>query len=186
MATLLSHEDLALLRQEMRNVAPLKTAGRVLHGAVSKPANAMLKREQATSLSPRPGAPLSDSAYDPSSDTGHSYRVSGLSSEALRRLRREGHHIKASLDLHGLTIDQAREQIHQFITLCCAQGYKRVRVVHGQGFGSASGTSVLRQQARHWLSQMPEVLGYVSPTHADGGEGAVLVLLRTTQKIDQR
>jgi len=186
MATHLSDEDVALLKQEMRNVAPLKTAGRVAHGPAAKPANVALKREQASTPSQHPGAPLSDSVYDHASGTNHAYRVSGLSSEALRRLRRESHNIRASLDLHGLTIDQAREQLHQFIRLCCEQGYKRVRVVHGQGFGSATGTSVLRQQARHWLSQMPEVLGYISPNHADGGEGAVLVLLRSAQKIDQR
>lgn len=184
MAKPLSDEDLALLRQEMRNVAPLKTAGRIVHGPAPRPANVALKRNRAATLAPRPGAPLSDNAYDPSSDTSHSYRVSGLSNEALRRLRREGHSIKASLDLHGMTIDQAREQLHAFVRLCSERGYKRVRVVHGQGFGSATGTSVLRHQARHWLSQMPVVLGYVSPTPADGGEGAVLVLLRSTQIID--
>ena len=186
MAKYLSDEDVALLKQEMRNVAPLKTAGRVVHGPAARPANVALKRERASTPAQHPGAPLSDSTYDPSSGTNHSYQVSGLSSEVLRRLRREGHNVKASLDLHGLTIDQAREQLHQFIRLCCDHGYKRVRVVHGQGFGSATGTSVLRQQARHWLSQMPEVLGYVSPNHADGGEGAVLVLLRSAQKVNQR
>lgn len=177
----LNEEDVELFRQAVRHVTPIKTsAKRVDHRTQVPPDNIAKRRANAISAKSLSGSALSDYPYDPGSSEHSFFKTNGISSDVLRRLRRESRSIRASLDLHGLTIEQARETLAAFIVQCTAQGYRRVRIIHGQGFGSRTGSSVLRAHARHWLSQMPQVLGYVSPDAADGGEGAVLVLLRAS------
>jgi DNA-nicking Smr family endonuclease len=43
-------------------------------------------------------------------------------------------------------------------------------------------TSVLRQLVRGWLAQRDEVLAYCQAKPQDGGEGALMVLLRAQKK----
>ena len=173
-------DDEKLFRQAMRDVTPLRTTERVTHRTRHQPGNIQQKRKNASTSASSPGAPLSDFQYDPSTSSNSFHRTNGVSSDALRRLRKQAHSVRATLDLHGMTVEQARNELAAFIHHCCEHQYKRVRIIHGQGFGSSSGASILRLQTRHWLSQMPQVLGYVSPDAANGGEGAVLVLLRST------
>lgn len=183
--------DAALFQQAMRHVTPIKPSGRVAHrlspamGSALRPSPAQqLRRERAVSHGSA-SAPLSDALLHQDQDMMHSYRVNGLAADALRRLRKESRSVRASLDLHGLNIEEARSTLYSFIQACFQHGYKRIRIIHGQGFGSSTGTAILKHQTRHWLSQIPEVLGYVSAPATDGGDGAVLVLLRTPQVVNQ-
>jgi DNA-nicking Smr family endonuclease len=57
-----------------------------------------------------------------------------------------------------------------------------VRVIHGKGLGSPQKNSILRQLVRGWLAQRDEVLAYCQARPHDGGEGALLVLLRAPKK----
>ncbi|WP_159078910.1 Smr/MutS family protein [Orrella marina] len=173
-----------LFRQAMRDVTPLRNAERVTHAARPVPESVQRRRTNASADQHPRDAPLSDFQYDPESPSNAFHRANGVSSDVLRRLRKDVRSIRATLDLHGMTVDQARNELAQFIKQCCLLNYRRIRIIHGQGFGSSAGVSILRLQTRHWLSQMPEVLGYVSPDSANGGEGAVLVLLRPPQKVD--
>jgi len=173
----------------MRDVRPLKSDGRITHDVSlpsrKQPDHAKQKRrENAQNARTASAAPWSDKNFSHNDEIDHSYRSSGLSSDALRRLRKETNKIRATLDLHGHSIDEARTAVDDFILACSKQGYKRIRIVHGQGFGSAKGTSILKHQVRHWLKQMPSVLGFVSAPPQDGGHGAVLVLLRSADKVD--
>jgi len=55
---------------------------------------------------------------------------------------------------------------------CC------VRVVHGKGLGSPGKTPVLKGRVHSWLIQKNEVLAFVQARPADGGAGALVVLLK--------
>jgi DNA-nicking Smr family endonuclease len=55
-----------------------------------------------------------------------------------------------------------------------------VRIVHGKGLGSKNRTSVLKSKVRHWLMQTEAVLAFTQARGADGGAGAVIVLLRAS------
>jgi DNA-nicking Smr family endonuclease len=57
-----------------------------------------------------------------------------------------------------------------------------VRIVHGKGLRSPQKISILRQLVRGWLMQRDEVLAYCQAKPQDGGEGALLVLLRSPKK----
>jgi DNA-nicking Smr family endonuclease len=58
------------------------------------------------------------------------------------------------------------------------RGERCVRVVHGKGLGSPGKTPVLKSRVLSWLMQKNEVLAYVQAKPADGGAGALLVLLQ--------
>lgn len=106
------------------------------------------------------------------------YLRNGLAQTTLRDLRRGRWVIQDEVDLHGLNREQARHLIAGFLHTCLHQGKRCVRIVHGKGHGSPQKLSILRQLVRGWLAQRNEVLAYCQAKPQDGGEGALLVLLR--------
>ena len=180
----LSDAEDKLLDEAYRLVIPLKGHARVTHQPPRLPIRASQQiLDRRANASDHAASPTNLSDGDPYSldQAPETHRVSGISGEILRRLRREAPKIRECLDLHGLTRDQARVAMQHFVQAASNRGITRVRIIHGQGYGSQGGASVLRYLARHWLSQMPEVLGFVTPSPADGGKGAVVVLLRSAQ-----
>jgi DNA-nicking Smr family endonuclease len=106
-----------------------------------------------------------------------SFRRPGIGPDVTRKLRRGDWSIQRQLDLHGLRRDEAREQLSFFIREAHKQGIRCVRVVHGKGLGSPGKAPVLKSRVHSWLVQKIEVLAFVQAKPADGGGGALVVLL---------
>lgn len=106
-----------------------------------------------------------------------SFRRPGVPPAALQKLRRGGWSLQAQIDLHGLRRDEAREQLGRFLQQCSLRGLRCVRVVHGKGHGSPGKEGILRVKVRRWLVQREEVLAFVQARPAEGGAGALVVLL---------
>lgn len=102
----------------------------------------------------------------------------GISAQQLKKLRRGHWVIQDHLDLHGLTAPEARVLTAEFLAHCVRNGLRCVRIVHGKGLGSPNREPVLKKKVAGWLAQRDEVLAYCQAPQADGGGGAVLVLLR--------
>jgi DNA-nicking Smr family endonuclease len=107
-----------------------------------------------------------------------SYRRDDIGLDVVRKLRRGGWTIQAEIDLHGLRRDEAREQLADFLRDAVGRGLRCVRVVHGKGLGSAGREPVLKPRVHSWLVQKKEVIAFVQARAAEGGSGALLVLLR--------
>jgi DNA-nicking Smr family endonuclease len=107
-----------------------------------------------------------------------SYRVPGLGPEVVRKLREGRWSIQRQIDLHGLRTDEAREALGQFIRDSHQLGLRCLRVVHGKGLGSPGREPVLKGRVLRWLVQKNEVMAFVQARPADGGAGALVVLLR--------
>ena len=124
---------------------------------------------------------LSDD-FDPGTlldtDDGLGFTREGIGHDVLARLRRGQWSIQRQVDLHGLTRDAAREALARFIRQAGRDGLRCVRVVHGKGNGSPGREPVLKGKVRTWLVQKQEVIAFAQASAADGGHGAVLVLLR--------
>jgi DNA-nicking Smr family endonuclease len=104
-----------------------------------------------------------------------------LPPDALRRLRRGLEPVDGRLDLHGMGVPEARAQLELFLRTMRARGERCVLVIHGKGEHSPRGVAVLRGEISAWLSQGPSsehVAAFATSSLADGGEGAVYVLLR--------
>ncbi len=85
---------------------------------------------------------------------------------------------EAGLDLHGYTLEEARAELEGFLRDATAVGQRCVLVVHGKAWGAISNYPVIKSHVNAWLREWPEVLAFCSATDADGGTGAVYVLLR--------
>ena len=57
-------------------------------------------------------------------------------------------------------------------------GLRCVRVIHGKGLGSVNKEPVLKNKVRNWLVQKDEVIAFCQARAADGGSGALMVLLK--------
>ena len=90
--------------------------------------------------------------------------------------------IQVHLDLHGMTLDQARPALDTFIEASVRAGYGCVRVVHGRGRHSLGKRPLMKQKVEQWLRHRRLarfLIAYTSARLVDGGGGAVYVLLRT-------
>jgi len=106
-----------------------------------------------------------------------SFRRPGIGPDVTRKLRRGDWTIQRQLDLHGLRRDEARERLSFFIREAHQHGIRCVRVIHGKGLGSPGKAPVLKSRVHSWLVQKQEVLAFVQAKPADGGAGALVVLL---------
>lgn len=111
-------------------------------------------------------------------DEHMSFRRPGIGPDVTRKLRRGDWAIQREIDLHGLRTDEARNALGQFIRDARKHGIRCVRVVHGKGLGSPGKTPVLKSRVHSWLVQKQEVLAFVQAKPAEGGAGALLVLLQ--------
>jgi DNA-nicking Smr family endonuclease len=111
-------------------------------------------------------------------DEALSYRRPGVGPDVLRRLRRGEWVLQSELDLHGHRVDEAREELAAFLKEALKRGLRCVRVVHGKGLGSKDRQPVLKSKVRAWLLQRDEVIAFCQARAAEGGSGALVVLLR--------
>lgn len=167
-----------LFRDSVGEVAPLKSAPRVLP---SMPRPLPIAHQRIADDE----AALQESLSDEFSidtllevDDTLSYARSGIGPDVMRKLRGGGWVTQDQLDLHGLRTDQAREAVGQFIRNSVKRGLRCVRIIHGKGLGSMNKKPVLKSKVRNWLVQKEEVMAFVQARAADGGSGALMVLLK--------
>jgi DNA-nicking Smr family endonuclease len=111
-------------------------------------------------------------------DAALSFRRTDIGPDVVRKLRRGGWVIQSQIDLHGLRRDEAREGLAAFLRESARRGLRCVRVVHGKGNGSPGREPVLKTKVQGWLVQNASVLAFAQARAADGGSGALLVLLQ--------
>lgn len=111
-------------------------------------------------------------------DEALSFRRPGIGVDVVRKLRKGEWSVQKQLDLHNLRTEEARDALGQFIRESCKAGIRCVRVVHGKGLGSPGKVSVLKPKVQSWLIQKNQVLAFVQATPAQGGAGALVVLLQ--------
>jgi DNA-nicking Smr family endonuclease len=107
-----------------------------------------------------------------------SYAREGVGPDVVKKLRKRHWPVQDELDLHGMTRDQARDALTDFLQRANRRGVRCVRVIHGVGYGSAGGAPVLRGMVHSWLVQKSEVVAFCVAGRADGGNGALIVLLK--------
>jgi len=111
-------------------------------------------------------------------DEALSFRRPGIGPDVTHKLRKGDWSIQREIDLHGLRSDEARIALAEFIRLSHRQGLRCVRVVHGKGLGSPGKTPVLKSKVHSWLVQKNQVMAFVQAKPAEGGAGALVVLLK--------
>jgi DNA-nicking Smr family endonuclease len=119
-------------------------------------------------------------AFDPATievgDEIH-YLKPGQPQRLLKQLRRGQFSVRAEVDLHEMTIAVARDAVRAFLDESIAHGDYCVRIIHGKGLRSRADGPVLKRMTAALLSRRKDVLAYASARSAQGGTGAVIVLL---------
>lgn len=95
----------------------------------------------------------------------------------VRRLRRGEYRVQREIDLHGLTVAEAKQALREFLIEALEARVRCVRIIHGKGLRSGHRGPVLKTAVAAVLRRSGAVLAYVSARQADGGTGAVYVLL---------
>jgi DNA-nicking Smr family endonuclease len=172
--------DADLFRRSIGDVAPLAPADRVIPAA-PRPlpiAKQHLADEQAALQQSLSDEFSIETLLD--TDEALSFARNGIGPDTLRKLRRGHWVIQAQLDLHGLRTDQAREALAEFLRNAGKRGQRCVRIIHGKGLGSVNKEPVLKNKVRNWLVQKDEVIAFCQAKAADGGAGALVVLLKAS------
>lgn len=110
------------------------------------------------------------------------YRRDGLPAQAWQRLKKGGISAQEELDLHGSDAREAELLLKAFMTDAHRAGLGCVRVIHGKGrrgedFVDSRGVPVLKNMVDRVLRHRNDVVAFHSAPAAQGGTGAVLVLL---------
>ncbi|BAS68092.1 MAG: hypothetical protein DSY43_03440 [Gammaproteobacteria bacterium] len=105
-----------------------------------------------------------------------SYAKSGISEKQILAMKRGQIDNVSEIDLHGYTVEQACEALPNFIYQ--HQFERFVRIIHGKGYRSKNGMSILKTQVVNFLKQHPQVLAFHSCPQNNGGTGATFALLK--------
>ena len=128
-------------------------------------------------------------------ETGQGFRVSQtaeyvegsgepINPAILKRLHQGEYAIQDFIDLHGLSLEEAMEQLDAFIKYALTRRRKAILIVHGRGLSSPA-EPVLKSAVIKRINSGPWrkwIVAYASARLCDGGAGATYVLLRDHPK----
>ena len=106
-----------------------------------------------------------------------SYRRDSVPPRTLQQLRRGHFSAQDELDLHHVDAASAEAMLRAFLVDARHAGLGCVRIIHGKGLHGDSATPVLKNLVDRLLRHRADVLAFHSAPPAQGGTGAVLVLL---------
>lgn len=164
--------DIDLFKDAVKGVKPLPPSNKVrLKPATKKVVQRPIKEnEEALSLSDE------GNIHDVSGDEFISYKDTSISNKTLRKLRKGQYNIEARLDLHGLSVEEARETVDAFLRQCLTDNLRIVLIIHGKGRHDRM--PILKNKLNHWLRNTPLVLAFCSAAAPHGSRGALYVLLK--------
>jgi DNA-nicking Smr family endonuclease len=170
-------DDKDLFRRVLADAKPLRATRRADEVIRKPPPRARFSRaDEAAALRESLEADIDDTE----SHGGESLRFHrpSVGRRTMRKLARGNFSVQDEIDLHGMTVAEAKPRLAEFIERCARDGRLCVRVVHGKGRGSGERGPVLKQKVNRWLRQWDTVLAFVSTRQVHGGTGALYVLLR--------
>jgi DNA-nicking Smr family endonuclease len=106
------------------------------------------------------------------------FAAPGIQLSVMKRLRKGHIPWEQGLDLHGMSVDQARDELCRFIQDALRHQARAVLIVHGKAYSQAGAYPVLKSYVNDWLRQLHDVLAFCSAQPKDGGTGALYVLLK--------
>lgn len=98
-----------------------------------------------------------------------------LTKKIVKKLATKKIEISATLDLHGLNIEDAKVSFLSFLDTCWKYKYSYVLIITGKGKG------ILKNAFIEWLKEdeiFPLIIGYSIAHRLQGGDGAFVLHLR--------
>jgi DNA-nicking Smr family endonuclease len=170
-----SEEERQLFRESVKGAKPLRAKKKVAARKTKPlPRARFADMEKRAVLEESLRLDLDDGVY---SGEDLWYAKPGVQLALMRKLRRGQFSARAELDLHGMKSENARVAVAEFLLEAADHGWRCVRIIHGKGLGSGPKGPVIKQKLGGWLRQRKNVLAFCSARPADGGTGALYVLL---------
>ena len=185
----MNHEDKAFFDKEMAGVRPLKieTAPKQ-QSRHAKPEPGTLYRRAAAQ---RPAEGDDNFLTTGFVDFVHpqdvlSFKRGGIQNGVFHSLQRGGYRIEATLDLHLMSVEDARVEVFRFIHDCVRYEVRTALINHGKGARGKDNQAMIKSYVARWLPQFKEIMAFHSAQGFHGGTGAVYVLLRKSEKAKDR
>jgi DNA-nicking Smr family endonuclease len=168
-------DEVRLFRNAVRGVRPLKARISLPPAPRARPQARFTRADRAAVLKES----LDGGVADPTLAGGEElvFRRAHVHPQLLRKLRRGEFRVQREIDLHGLTVAEAKQALRMFLVKALEQQAHCVRIVHGKGLRSGHRGPVLKSAVNAVLRRSGAVLAFVSARPVDGGTGAVYVLL---------
>lgn len=170
--------------QEMEGVRRIRKPNRADIRKPSELTPGHLERQRAAQALPSIDRnPLTADVVEPL--TSHdvlSWQRPGVQHGVFRKLRLGQYSIDARLDLHRMTVEEARREVYRFVRDCVYYGVRSVLILHGKGERNPDGIAQLKSYLAKWLPELDEVLAFHSAQKHHGGTGAVYVLVRKGER----
>lgn len=176
-----------LFQQEMTGVKPLPQVPVVVAPRPAAPTDAQLARREAA---------VADLRLDPNTLSTEyvemvgphdilAFKRDGVQEGVYRKLRLGKYASEASLDLHRKSLQEARSEVFEFIQDSVRFGLRTVMILHGKGERSDP-PALLKSYVNKWLPGLAPVMAFHSARQADGGVGALYVLLQKNETRKQQ
>ena len=171
-----SDDDMALFREAVGEVRSVNN-DRV--EADVRPQRPLLRPSQDDDRSVMQSL-LDDLSENDFLETGEhlSFTQPGVQRSVLRKLKSGKYSLQSEIDLHGLTVNEARQELAEFLHAAQERKHLCVRVIHGKGRKDSERGPRLKPAVNQWLQRNRQVLAFCSARMNDGGTGAVYVLLK--------
>ena len=173
----MTDDDENLFQRLMSDAKPLKAEERI-------PAPAKMPKPKARFARADEHAVLEESLdvdideLEESSGEALRFQRAAVGRTTMRMLSRGSYAIQAEIDLHGMTLAEAKPRLEKFVYRCAGSNKLCIRIVHGKGLRSGERGPVLKKGVDRWLRKWDAVLAFVSARQVDGGTGAIYVLLK--------
>src|SRR3990167_876454 len=153
----ISQEDIDAFYQAVKGTKPLIQKKKV---RLSPPTSARspVKQGQSDNESfnfneSHPRSPVGGEAFI-------TYKHNSVSNKILRKLRKGQYNVDAVLDLHGMSVEDAKSAIDSFLQQCLHAGIRVVLIIHGKGHHSQM--PILKNKLNQWLREIEVVLAFCS------------------------
>lgn len=189
----LDTDDIAVWRTVAKRVAPLKAPFNPQADPTPKSSRPTKKRKSETVFQPVPfrvgerAKTNISTSQQPAIITQPASVSPNMDRRNFQRLLKGQMEIDATLDLHGMTTDQAKSQLHRTVARAHKNGLRMLLVITGKGKKTNTDEfnrprrGVLRDALPDWLRGpgMSHLVLQVSQAHPKhGGKGAFYVYLR--------
>lgn len=170
----LSDEDKRLFADAISGSKPLSRKKQSKEPEKSQDTQSLAYRRYQASKT----TPVAESIAIVSAETPLLFQRAVVSDKKLRALQQGVFPNPTTLDLHGLTEDEAILKLNDFIYQSQKKKISVILIVHGKGNRNSLSAPILKNAVNVQLRRLDAVLAFCSARAEDGGNGAVYVLLK--------
>ncbi|MET1078123.1 MAG: Smr/MutS family protein [Pseudomonas sp.] len=175
-------DDFSLFKAELRGVKPIQQ-DRADTGKpkIDRKQHATLRQAASQTLDAVKVDGLSDQfIIDVGPEDVLHWAGDGVQEGQMKKLKLGQISFDGSLDLHGMSVEVARDTLWEFFAEAAKFEVRCVRITHGKAVRTDGKRPMLKSHVNTWLRQHPQVLGFTSCLAKHGGTGALYVMLKRT------